>query len=75
MWFSTGVSIETVIKWISGNRVLTYAQGIRLENQQFGEEHGLGLNLNGQESVEIIKRTQLLYYMVRMRWVVFCVQS
>lgn len=39
---STGVSIgKPVIRGLSGNRVLTYVQGIRLENQQFGEEHGL----------------------------------
>ena len=60
---STGVSIgKPVIRGLSGNRVLTYAQGIRLENQQFGEEHGLGLNSNGQESVEIIKGPASLLY-------------
>lgn len=60
---STGVSIgKPVIRGLSGNRVLTYAQGIRLENQQFGEEHGLGLNPNGQESVEIIKGPASLLY-------------
>ncbi|MES2863841.1 MAG: TonB-dependent receptor [Bacteroidota bacterium] len=60
---STGVSVgKPVIRGLSGNRVLTYAQGIRLENQQFGEEHGLGLNSNGQESVEIIKGPASLLY-------------
>jgi len=60
---STGASIgKPVIRGLSGNRVLTYAQGIRLENQQFGEEHGLGLNANGQESVEIIKGPASLLY-------------
>ena len=60
---STGVSVgNPVIRGLSGNRVLTYAQGIRLENQQFGEEHGLGLNSNGQESVEIIKGPASLLY-------------
>lgn len=60
---STGISIgKPVIRGLSGNRVLTYAQGIRLENQQFGEEHGLGLNANGQESVEIIKGPASLLY-------------
>jgi len=60
---STGVSIgKPVIRGLSGNRVLTYVQGIRLENQQFGEEHGLGLNANGQESVEIIKGPASLLY-------------
>lgn len=60
---STGISIgKPVIRGLSGNRVLTYAQGIRLENQQFGEEHGLGINTNGQESVEIIKGPASLLY-------------
>ncbi|CCG54390.1 Probable TonB-dependent outer membrane hemin receptor precursor PhuR [Flavobacterium indicum GPTSA100-9 = DSM 17447] len=60
---STGNSIgKPIIRGLSGNRVLTYAQGIRLENQQFGEEHGLGLNGNGVESVEIIKGPASLLY-------------
>jgi iron complex outermembrane receptor protein len=41
-----------------------------MENQQFGDEHGLGLNDAGVESVEVIKGL-LLYYMVQMRWVVY----
>jgi iron complex outermembrane receptor protein len=45
---STGTSIgKPVIRGLSGNRVLVYSQGVRLENQQFGEEHGLGLNDSG----------------------------
>ena len=60
---ATGNSIgKPIIRGLSGNRVLTYAQGIRLENQQFGEEHGLGLNANGLESVEIIKGPASLLY-------------
>lgn len=60
---STGTSIgKPVIRGLSASRVLVYAQGIRLENQQFGEEHGLGLSASGIESVEIIKGpTSLLY--------------
>ena len=60
---STGTSIgKPVIRGLSGNRVLVYSQGVRLENQQFGEEHGLGLNDAGIESVEVIKApTSLLY--------------
>jgi iron complex outermembrane receptor protein len=33
-----------------------------MENQQFGEEHGLGLNSNGIESVEVIKGPASLLY-------------
>ncbi|MFK7060143.1 TonB-dependent receptor [Flavobacterium oreochromis] len=60
---STGLSIgKPVIRGLSGNRVLVYAQGVRLENQQFGEEHGLGLSDNGVESVEVIKGPASLLY-------------
>jgi iron complex outermembrane receptor protein len=60
---STGTSIgKPVIRGLSGNRVLVYTQGVRLENQQFGEEHGLGLNDSGIESVEIIKGPASLLY-------------
>lgn len=60
---STGTSIgKPVIRGLSGNRVLIYSQGVRLENQQFGEEHGLGLNDSGIESVEVIKGPASLLY-------------
>jgi iron complex outermembrane receptor protein len=48
---STGNSIgKPVIRGLSSSRVLVYTQGIRLENQQFGEEHGLGL-LYGSDAI------------------------
>jgi len=60
---STGTGIgKPVIRGLSGNRVLVYAQGVRLENQQFGDEHGLGLNDEGIESVEVIKGPASLLY-------------
>lgn len=60
---STGTSIgKPVIRGLSGNRVLVYTQGVRMENQQFGEEHGLGLNDSGVESVEVIKGPASLLY-------------
>ncbi|RIA09822.1 iron complex outermembrane receptor protein [Flavobacteriaceae bacterium MAR_2010_72] len=60
---TTGVSIgKPVIRGLSSNRVLVYAQGVRLENQQFGDEHGLGLNDAGIESVEVIKGPASLLY-------------
>lgn len=61
--FSTGTGIgKPVIRGLSGNRVLVYTQGVRLENQQFGGEHGLGLNESGIESVEVIKGPASLLY-------------
>ena len=60
---STGTAIgKPVIRGLSANRVLVYSQGVRLENQQFGDEHGLGLNDSGIESVEIIKGPASLLY-------------
>ncbi|MCK0124145.1 TonB-dependent receptor [Gelidibacter sp. F2691] len=60
---TTGVSIgKPVIRGLSSNRVLVYAQGVRLENQQFGDEHGLGLSDSGIESIEVIKGPASLLY-------------
>lgn len=60
---STGMGIgKPVIRGLSSNRVLTYTQGVRLENQQFGDEHGLGINEAGIESVEVIKGPASLLY-------------
>lgn len=60
---STGTSIgKPVIRGLSSNRVLVYSQGVRMENQQFGDEHGLGLSDSGVESVEVIKGPASLLY-------------
>lgn len=60
---STGVGIgKPVIRGLSGNRIVTYAQGIRIENQQWGDEHGLGVGDVGVESVEVIKGPASLLY-------------
>lgn len=60
---TTGAGIgKPVIRGLSSNRVLVYTQGVRLENQQFGAEHGLGVNSSGIESVEVIKGPASLLY-------------
>ncbi|RKS53258.1 iron complex outermembrane receptor protein [Gillisia mitskevichiae] len=60
---TTGAGIgKPVIRGLSANRVLVYAQGVRLENQQFGDEHGLGVSSSGVESVEVIKGPASLLY-------------
>ncbi|SDE24309.1 iron complex outermembrane recepter protein [Pricia antarctica] len=60
---STGLGIgKPVIRGLSSNRVLVYTQGVRLENQQFGDEHGLGISDAGIESVEVIKGPATLLY-------------
>ena len=60
---STGAGIgKPVIRGLSGNRIAIFSQGIRLENQQWGYEHGLGLEEHGYEQVEIIKGPASLLY-------------
>jgi len=60
---TTGTGIgKPVIRGLSGNRIVTYAQGIRMENQQWGDEHGLGVADQGVESVEVIKGPASLLY-------------
>lgn len=60
---STGSGIgKPVIRGLSGNRIVTYTQGIRLENQQWGAEHGLGVGDIGIDGVEVIKGPASLLY-------------
>src|SRR5690606_39001629 len=53
---------KPVIRGLGFNRVLVYTQGVRLENQQYGGEHGPGLNDAGISSVEVIKGPASLLY-------------
>ncbi|MBL4745232.1 MAG: TonB-dependent receptor [Flavobacteriaceae bacterium] len=60
---TTGAGIgKPVIRGLSGNRIVTFSQGIRVENQQWGSEHGLGVGEIGIESVEVIKGPASLLY-------------
>ncbi|NQX82552.1 MAG: TonB-dependent receptor [Flavobacteriaceae bacterium] len=60
---TTGVGIgKPVIRGLSGNRIVVYSQGIRVENQQWGSEHGLGVGEVGIESVEVIKGPASMLY-------------
>ncbi|MBT5403022.1 MAG: TonB-dependent receptor [Crocinitomicaceae bacterium] len=60
---STGVGIsKPVIRGLGLNRVITYMNGLRIENQQWGADHGLGLTDLGIGRVEIIKGPASLLY-------------
>ena len=60
---STGTGIgKPVIRGLSYNRVLIFSEGIPIDNQQFGDEHGLGLSEIGIDKVEIIKGPSSLLY-------------
>ena len=53
---STGTGINKVtVRGLSGMRLVTYLNGARLENQQWGGDHGLGFTDLGIGKVELIK--------------------
>ncbi|MBL4593734.1 MAG: TonB-dependent receptor [Flavobacteriales bacterium] len=53
---------KPVIRGLSNNRVLVYSQGMPFDNQQWGDDHSLGLNELGIDKVEIIKGPSSLIY-------------
>src|SRR4030095_9593889 len=60
---TTGVGIsKPVIRGLYGNRVLAILSGLRFDNQQWQDEHGLGLNDMGIDRVEVIKGPSSLLY-------------
>jgi len=53
---STGTGInKVVVRGLSGSRVVTYINGVRIENQQWGSDHGIGFTSLGFSSVELMK--------------------
>lgn len=60
---STGSGIsKPVIRGLYGNRIQTVVLGLRFDNQQWQDEHGLGLSDIGVDRVEIIKGPSSLLY-------------
>lgn len=60
---STGVAIsKPVIRGLYGNRIQTVLAGLRFDNQQWQDEHGLGLSDMGIDRVEVIKGPASLLY-------------
>jgi iron complex outermembrane recepter protein len=60
---STGSGIsKPVIRGLSGIRVVTYLNGLRIENQQWGGDHGMGVSEIGIGNVEVIKGPSSLLY-------------
>ncbi len=57
----TGVS-KPVIRGLYGNRVGIMINGMRFDNQQWQDEHGLVQSENGLDNVEIIKGPSSLLY-------------
>lgn len=60
---NTGVGIsKPVIRGLYGNRIQSLVFGMRFDNQQWQDEHGLGLQDIGVDRVEIIKGPMSLIY-------------
>ena len=60
---STGTGItKPVIRGLHGNRVLTVFEGFRFDNQQWQDEHGLGLADMGIRGVEVVKGPASMQY-------------
>jgi len=60
---STGPAIsKPVIRGLGYNRVLVLSDGIRQEGQQWGDEHGVEIDANAVERVEVIKGPGSLMY-------------
>lgn len=60
---STGIGIsKPVIRGLQGIRVVTLLNGLRIENQQWGGDHGMGVSDLGIGSVEVIKGPASVLY-------------
>jgi iron complex outermembrane receptor protein len=60
---TTGVSIsKPVIRGLYGNRILVLLSGLRFDNQQWQDEHGMGLSYIGIDRTEVIKGPASVLY-------------
>ncbi|MBI1306722.1 MAG: TonB-dependent receptor [Bacteroidetes bacterium] len=60
---STGPSImKPVIRGLYGNRVLVLISGLKFDNQQWQDEHGMGLSDIGLSKTEVIKGPMSVLY-------------
>jgi iron complex outermembrane receptor protein len=60
---STGPAIaKPVIRGLYGNRVLVLMNGLKFDNQQWQEEHGIGLTTMGLSNIELMKGPLSIVY-------------
>ena len=60
---NTGPGItKPVIRGLQGNRILTLFNGYKLEGQQWGGDHGLGMTELGVKTVGVVKGPSALLY-------------
>ena len=60
---SSGLGIQkVVVRGLSGMRVVTYLNGMQINNQQWANDHGIGFTDLGLSEVELIKGSSALKY-------------
>tara|TARA_B100000497_G_scaffold126044_1_gene163877 strand:+ start:369 stop:2579 length:2211 start_codon:yes stop_codon:yes gene_type:complete len=60
---SSGTGIQKlVVRGLSGMRVVTYLNGMKIENQQWANDHGIGFTDLGLYEIELIKGSSALQY-------------
>ena len=60
---SSGLGIQkVVVRGLSGMRVVTYLNGMQINNQQWANDHGIGFTDLGLGEVELIKGSSALKY-------------
>jgi iron complex outermembrane receptor protein len=60
---TTGPNVsKPFIRGLGFNRILTLYDGVRLEGQQWGDEHGIGVDENTVDRVEVVKGPASLIY-------------
>ena len=60
---SSGLGIQkVVVRGLSGMRVVTYLNGMQINNQQWANDHGIGFTDLGLAEVELIKGSSALKY-------------
>ncbi len=60
---SSGLGIQKiVVRGLSGMRVVTYLNGMQINNQQWANDHGIGFTDLGLQEVELIKGASALKY-------------
>ena len=69
---STGQGVlKPVIRGLYGNRVVTFNNNIKVENNQWGDDHGLEVNPFGTQSIEVIKGQCQCFMVVMLLVVLF----
>ena len=60
---SSGLGIQkVVVRGLSGMRVVSYVNGMQINNQQWANDHGIGFTDLGLAEVELIKGSSALKY-------------